>query len=255
MRLSELEKWGIPSRVIERWQQRQGERLLPVQTKAVRKGLIGKPGETFNDRPTRLLISAPTSSGKSFCAELAAVKALTAREKTIMLFPLKSLTEQKYELFKKTYGELGVKCLIVTGDHPENDSRFFDSDYQIAVAIYEKFDLLLTSSLDALKNIGLVVVDEIQTIGEPRRGAILERLLTKIKASEYTPSIVGLSAVIGDDTGSAGQLARWLDATLVEESTRPVELMRGVAAEGSYQYLSLEIQPRFSGIKLRDDLN
>ncbi len=236
MRLEDLEKYAIPPRVISKLRERQGEGLLPVQSRAVRKGLIGNPGDGFGSRRVRMLISAPTSSGKSFCAELAAVKALTARQKTVMLFPLKSLAEQKYELLEQTYGDLGVRSLIVTGDHPENDRRFYGGDYQIALAIYEKFDLLLTNSLDALKNIGLVVIDEIQSVTEPGRGAVLERLLTKILASGYNPSMVGLSAVIGDDAGSAGQLATWLNATLVEETTRPVELMRGVAAEGSYRY-------------------
>ena len=236
MRLKDLEKWSIPSRVIQRWQQRQGELLLPVQSRSVRKGLLGRTPDDNENPPVRMIVSAPTSSGKSFCAEMAAVRALTGRQKTVMLFPLKSLAEQKYELLRQTYGDLGVKCLIVTADHPESDPAFARGDYQIAVAIYEKFDLLLTSQLDALKNIGLVVIDEIQSITEPGRGAVLERLLTKIKASVYSPSLIGLSAVIGDETGSAGVLAQWLDATLVEETVRPVELMRGVAAEGSYRY-------------------
>ena len=236
MRVGELERWGIPSRVIERWRRRQGESLLPVQMRAVRKGLIGQPGNGAEFRPVRMLISAPTSSGKSFCAELATIKALTMRQKTVLLMPLKSLAEQKYDLLVRTYGDIGVKVLIVTGDHPENDTRFAAGDYQIAVAIYEKFDLLLTASLDILNTIGLVVIDEIQTIGEPGRGPVLERLLTKIRASVYEPSLVGLSAVIGDDAVSAGRLAEWLDAQLVEETVRPVDLMRGVAVEGSYQY-------------------
>ena len=251
MYLNELEKWGIPSRVIERWQKRQGDLLLPVQSRAVRKGLLNRQGNGYEwqsvsslpsarlgqpMQPVRMIISAPTSSGKSFCAELAAMKALTARQKVVMLFPLKSLAEQKYELLENTYGDLGVKCLIVTGDHPENDQKFLKSDYQIAIVIYEKFDLLLTASLDALKNIGLIVIDEIQSIAEPIRGAILERFLTKILVSVYHPALIGLSAVIGDDTGFAGRLAQWLNAVLVEETVRPVELMRGVAAEGSFHY-------------------
>ncbi|MEW6412259.1 MAG: DEAD/DEAH box helicase [Candidatus Zixiibacteriota bacterium] len=236
MRLEDLEKYGIPGQVISRLAQRQGQSLLPVQSRAIRKGLIGNPGEAFGARCVRMLVSSPTSSGKSFCAEIASMKALTARQKTVMLFPLKSLAEQKYELLSQTYGDLGIRTIIVTGDHPENDERFYKGDYQIAVAIYEKFDLLLTRLLDSLKNIGLVVIDEIQTITEPGRGAILERLLTKILASGYNPSLLGLSAVIGDDCGSAGKLAAWLRATLIEETTRPVELMRGVAAEGSFRY-------------------
>jgi len=62
--------------------------------------------------------------------------------------------------------------------------------------------------------------------------------LTKILSSVYEPSLVGLSAVIGDSACSAGRLARWLGATLVEETARPVDLVRGVAAEGSFRYRS-----------------
>jgi len=240
MLIDDLTKWGIPERIVELWRKRQGETLLPVQSRALRKGLLGnhKNYDNGEENPVRMVISAPTSSGKSFCAEMAMARALVLRRKTVMLFPLKSLAEQMYRLFQKTYGSLGIRCLIVTGDHPENDRRFRQGDYRIAVAIYEKFDLLLTDSLDALKNIGLVVIDEIQTIAEPGRGAVLERLLTKILASIYSPSLIGLSAVIGDSECSAGRLAAWLKATLIEENMRPVELIRGVAAEGTFRYRS-----------------
>lgn len=238
MKVGDLEKYGIPSRVIERWRTRQGEYLLPVQQTAIRKKLLGNPGEWQKRKEHNMIISAPTSSGKSFCAEMSAIQSLAARRKVVMLFPLKSLIEEKYRLFQETYSSLGIKSLIVTGDYPENDRLFLAGDYQIALCIYEKFDSFLTSSLDRLKNIGLVVVDEIQTIAEPGRGAVLEQLLTKIKSSVYTPSILGLSAVIGDDSSSAGKLASWLDASVVEERIRPVELIRGVATEGTYRFRS-----------------
>ncbi len=238
MRLDDLKKWALPESVIELWRQRQGELLLPIQRKAVRQGLLGKPGERGGDSSVRMLISAPTSAGKSFCGEMAMVKALTRRQKTVVLVPLKSLAEHRYRLFRQTYGRLGVKNLIVTGDYPENDRKFARGDYQIAVVIYEKFDLHLTADLDSLKNIGLIVVDEVQTVSEPGRGAIVERLLTKVRASVYQPSLVCLSAVIGDSSHAAGKLAQWLDAALVEEERRPVELLRGIAADGTFYYRS-----------------
>ena len=238
MKVGDLEKYGIPSRVIKRWRTRQGEYLLPVQQTAVQKKLLGNSGEWQKQKEHNMIISAPTSSGKSFCAEMSAIQSLASRHKVVMLFPLKSLIEEKYRLFDETYAPLGIKTLILTGDHPENDKLFLFGDYHIALCIYEKFDSFLTSSLDILKNIGLVVVDEIQTIAEPGRGAVLEQLLTKIKSSVYTPSILGLSAVIGDDNSSAGKLASWLDASVVEERIRPVELIRGVAAEGTYRFRS-----------------
>lgn len=213
MKIDELSKWAVPSAIIKRWKERQGTKLLPIQSRAIKKGLLGRSHTDNESKDFNMLISAPTSSGKSFCAELAAVGQLANRRKTVMLFPLKSLAEQKYRLFEKTYGPLGISCLIVTADHPENNRRFREGDYQLAVCIYEKFDALLTG-----------------------RGALLERLLTKIKASAYNPRVLALSAVIGDERGSAGKLADWMEATLVEESLRPVELKCGIAAAGKFRY-------------------
>lgn len=234
MQLSDLEKYGLPRRLIDLWRHRQGERLLPVQRQAVASGLLGRGigHETSDD----LIITAPTSSGKSFCAELAAARALAARQKVVMLFPLKALAEEKYRLLSSYYRPLGLRCLIVTGDHPENDSKFLEGDYHLAIAIYEKFDLLLATQLDALRSIGLVVVDELQMLTEPYRGAILERLLTKMLASTYRPTLLALSAVISQQ--AATQLGGWLHAGLVRETIRPVDLLRGVAADGALRLRS-----------------
>ncbi len=235
MRVTDLERLGVPGRLIQIWRDRQGETLLPVQRQAVNRGLLGHT--TQSPQSSRnLIISAPTSSGKSFCAELAAARGITERRKVVMLFPLKSLAEEKFRVLHESFGPLGVRCLIVTADHPENDQPFLNGQYQIAVAIYEKFDLLLSANLDALMSVALIVVDELQMISEPRRGAILERLLTKVLASRYEPMILGLSAVVGHD--SAQQLARWLEAELVTESQRPVDLLRGVAAAGALRLRS-----------------
>jgi helicase len=234
MRVSDLEKYGLPSRVLNLWQARQGDVLLPVQARAVRQGLLGLRDGTGELQS--LLVSAPTSAGKSFCAEMAALKVLTSRQRAVMLFPLKSLAEEKHALFEGTYGPLGLKCLLVTGDHPENDRPFAEGAYNIAVAIYEKFDLLLVNRLDVLRSIGLIVIDEIQTITEPGRGAILERLLVKILASRYRPSLLALSAALTDH--AVVPLAAWLGAELVDETSRPRDLIRGIAAEGRLRYRS-----------------
>jgi replicative superfamily II helicase len=143
---------------------------------------------------------------------------LLNRRKAVILVPLKALAEQKYRQIQQTFGRLGAKCLVVTGDYPDNYSRFAAGRYDISVAVYEKFDLLLTESLDVLGTIGLVAIDELQNVFEPGRGAVLERLITKLFNSVYQPSIVGLSAVIGDTTESAGILADWFNAVLVRKT-------------------------------------
>ncbi|MCP4685763.1 MAG: DEAD/DEAH box helicase, partial [bacterium] len=94
MNLNDLIKYGLPQRIIDIWRQRQGDRLLPVQSRAVNHGLLDKSAVGGWSRS--MIISAPTSSGKSFCAELAAVSALTGRRKAVLLCPMKSLAEEKY---------------------------------------------------------------------------------------------------------------------------------------------------------------
>ena len=166
MRILELERYGLPARIIESWRLRQGETLLPVQQRAIRAGLL-ESGSRQNHERRGMIVAAPTSSGKSFCAELAAVKALVERKKVVLLFPLKSLAEEKYRSLNELLAPLGISCLIATGDHPGSDSAFYKGDYQIAVTIYEKFDLLLSSRLESLATIGLVVVDELQMLATP----------------------------------------------------------------------------------------
>jgi helicase len=234
MYLSELKHYRIPEQFIELWQKRQGNLLLPVQSRAVRAGLLDDPKSDAGS--CRMIISAPTSSGKSFCAELAASRALARRQRVVYLLPLRSLAEEKYRLFRDTYGPLGIKCLIASSDHPENDRAFSAGDFHIALVINEKFDLALTAHLDLLANIGLVVIDEIQMISEPGRGVALEKLLTKIRASTYRPDLLALSAVLGEH--DVRPLADWLGARLVQESLRPRDLLRGVAADGRFDYRS-----------------
>lgn len=239
MQIRDLEREGIPRRVIDLWRADQGESLLSVQGRAVRAGLIGPgggQGVSNGGAPGNLVITAPTSSGKSFCAEIAAIKCLTERRRAVWLVPLKSLAEQIGRRLDRLYGQLGIRTLLVTGDHPENDKAFAESDYQIAVAIYEKLDLLATVEMDRLAGIGLCVVDELQMLAEPGRGAVLERLLTKLLVGAYRPRLLGLSASVSDH--AARQLADWLGADLVQESARPLDLYRGVAAEGSFRYRS-----------------
>ncbi len=203
---------------------------MPLQEQAIKNGLL-----SCGDRELKnLLISAPTSSGKSFCGEMAAIDTLLHRRKTIMLFPLKSIIEEKYDYFCGCYNELGIKTIIVTGDHAENDRAFRRGDFDLALAVYEKFNHLLTANPDILCHIGLIVIDELQMIGDGERGIDLELALTKIIGSGYKPRLIALSAVLQNET----DLARWLDCQLIRETVRPVDLHVGVACNGEFRYRS-----------------
>ncbi|MCX6836142.1 MAG: hypothetical protein NTW07_13640, partial [candidate division Zixibacteria bacterium] len=73
MQLGDLSRYGISEQMIEVWRKWQGESLLPIQRRAIRQGLLEPSSD---DQRRNLIISAPTSAGKSFCAEMAAARVL-----------------------------------------------------------------------------------------------------------------------------------------------------------------------------------
>nr|MBN2278884.1 DEAD/DEAH box helicase [candidate division Zixibacteria bacterium] len=232
MRLGNLVKFDIPESIIEVWKRRQGDYLLPLQEKAIRSGLL----PTGDGAPTdNLLISAPTSSGKSFCGEIAAVGSLLKRRKAVMLLPLKSIAEEKYHYYRSCYRSLGLRILIVTGDHPENDGAFELGNFDLVLAIYEKFNRLLTVNPDLLQQIGLVIVDELQMLSDPGRGPELEMVLGKMLSFPYSPRLVALSAVLGE---SSPEITTWLNCRVIQETVRPVDLLEGVASGGCFRFRS-----------------
>jgi len=113
MKVDKLLRYGIPESVIESWRKTQGEMLLPLQAMAVTRHNL------MNNQS--LIISAPTSSGKTFCGEMAAVANLFKRKKVIFLVPLKAIAEEKYSDFCQKYAPLGIKVAISTRDRQEDD--------------------------------------------------------------------------------------------------------------------------------------
>ncbi|UCD93528.1 MAG: DEAD/DEAH box helicase [Candidatus Zixiibacteriota bacterium] len=241
MRLKDVAKFDIPESIIDAWIGRQGDYLLPLQENAIRAGLLTAKSD---GRLPSLLISAPTSAGKSFCGEMAAVVSLLRREKAVILLPLKSIAEEKYDYFRKCYRPLGIRTLIVTADHPETDGRFAEGDFDLALAIYEKFNRLLTVNVDVLQRVGLVVVDELQMISDRQRGPELEMALGKILSSGYHPRLIALSAVLDDES----ELADWLGCEVIRETVRPVDLLQGIASGGHFTFRSFN-----SGLEGREE--
>ncbi|MFQ6002623.1 MAG: DEAD/DEAH box helicase, partial [Candidatus Zixiibacteriota bacterium] len=224
MKVEKLLRYGIPESVIQSWKKNLGEELLPLQTQAVTKHNLLN-GES-------LIICAPTSSGKTFCGEMAAVANLYKRKKVIYLVPLKAIAEEKNSDFVEKYLELGIKVVISTKDRQEHDRKIAKGDFDLAIMIYEKFNQLLIKNMDILSQVNLIIVDELQMIADQSRGPILELALLKIRTSKYRPQILGLSAVLKD----VDELSSWLGCKLLLEKSRPVELLQGILLDGKLFY-------------------
>ncbi len=222
MKMNALIRYHIPPEILALWREREGEDLLPLQEMAVKRhGLFDEQN---------LLVQAPTSSGKTFIGEMAAIQTALRRKQVVYLVPLKALAEEKYREFAEKYTPYGLKVIISTRDHREFDQDLEDGKFSIAVVVYEKLSQLLVRRPERIEEIALIVADELEILSDPERGGMVEVLLTRILSS--SARLLGLSAVIGE----ADRLAEWMQAGLVTYERRPVELRYGVLHEGTFRY-------------------
>jgi replicative superfamily II helicase len=228
MEIAHLTSFGIPEMIVDSWRERLGETLLPVQERAVREYRVLEGAS--------LLITAPTSSGKTFCGEMAAAATIFRRRKVVLLVPLKSLAEEKYRDFAAKYSPLGIRVIISTRDHRDQEQDLERGAFDLAVIVYEKFNLLMIKNIDLLGMIDLILVDEIQMIGDQSRGGDLEMALLKVLVSGYSPQMLAFSAALA----APEMLADWLGCRLLVDNYRPVELRQGVLCGGRYRYLTFK---------------
>jgi len=224
MKTKDLVEFGVDRELVDLWVSEGIEDLLPIQTTAIIKHRLFDKGN--------LVVFSPTSSGKTFIGEMAAVNVTRKNQRALYLVPQKALAEEKFEDFRRRYRERNIKVVVSTRDRKEYDRRINSGDYDIAVVVYEKMQSLLVSSPALLKIVGLVVIDELQMIGDAHRGADLEVLLTKILTYPNAPKIIGLSAVLG----KADALAKWMGAQLCLSDKRPMELRKGVQFDERFRY-------------------
>lgn len=210
MRVTALEAFGIDNGILDVWSEAGHKELLPIQELAVRRGKVLEGGNA--------VIFSPTSSGKTFVGEMAAVRIARQNRRAIYLVPQKALVEEKYQEFSRKYSPFGIRVVISTRDRKAHDRAICRGEFHIAVIVFEKLQSLLVNCPTLLRHVGLAVIDELQMIGDATRGAAVEILLTKILISRHRPQIIGLSAALGIARGLAG----WLGATLCEERRRSV---------------------------------
>jgi helicase len=229
--LSSLAEQSFPAEVIQAWAT-EIDSLNQLQLDAINEfGLLD--GD-------HLVVSAPTSSGKTMVGELAALNGILQRRRALFLLPMKALVNDKYQEFARKYAALGIHTIRATGDFNDDVGALMRGQYDICLMTYEKCAALALGSSHILDAVGTIIVDEVQMIVDPSRGANLEFLLTLLRVRRERgsePQTIALSAVIGDTNG----LERWFDARLLRREQRPVPLDEGVLRQdGSIRYLATD---------------
>lgn len=225
--VDDLACYGIPPFVINAWRSSIAT-LNDLQKRAINEfGVLA--GRS-------LVVSAPTSSGKTMVGELAAIKAFSERKRSLFLLPMRALVADKFDEFSKKYGALGLRIIRATGEINDDIPNLLRGRYDICLLTYEKASALLLAYPHILRGIGSVIVDEAQMLADKSRGANLEFLLTLLRYRQregLRPQLIILSAAIGDTNG----LERWLAAGMLRSTLRPVPLLEGVLRwDGQFRY-------------------
>lgn len=220
MIVNDLYEYGASQELIDALSYTGLANLYPPQVSAVEAGLL-KGNDSF-------VIAAPTASGKTLVAEMAALRIfLEKRGKIIYTVPLRALAREKYDDFSRKYEKIGMKIEQSTGDFDRADPWLRKAD--LIISTNEKMDSLLRHRAPWLSDVRLVVADEVHLIGDMHRGPTLEIVLTRLKQEMAGLRVIALSATIPN----AQEIAQWLDAKLVTSDWRPVPLREGVYFDGA----------------------
>jgi ATP-dependent helicase Lhr and Lhr-like helicase len=166
-----------------------------------------------------VLVAAPTGSGKTFAAFLAAIDqlvreglegALPDETRIVYVSPLKALSNDIHrnleaplegiaaELKALGLPDVPIRAAVRTGDTPQGErARMRRTSPHIVVTTPESLYILLTSisGREMLSTCRTVIVDEIHAIAGNKRGAHLALSLARLQAIVAQPLVrIGLSA-------------------------------------------------------------
>jgi len=164
-----------------------------------------------NDK--NVLITAHTAAGKTTIAEYAIALSQQLNKKVLYTSPIKTLSNQKFFDFKRTFGEVG----ILTGDIKLNP------DANILILTTEILRNKLDYEPDSFNDVHCVIFDEVHYFNDPERGFVWEECITKLPKHII---LVMLSATID----KADEFAHWVtncrdrDCLLIGTNYRPVPL-------------------------------
>ena len=185
------------------------------------------------DQSDDLVVSLPTSAGKTRVAELCILRCLAAGKRAVFVTPLRALSAQTETTLQRTFGPLGKSISALYGSigvSGLDEDAIRERD--IVVGTPEKLDFALRNDPSLLDDVALLVFDEGHMIGvnerEVRYEAQIQRLLRRADADERR--IVCLSAILPDGDQMedfAGWLRRDRPGGPIKSDWRPTRLRFG----------------------------
>jgi hypothetical protein len=186
--------------------------VWPSQRAALDAGLVDAASRN-------MVVTMPTSAGKTHIAEWAILHALAPRPRdenhwwlvsrlAVYVVPTRALAAQVERHLAESLELLGLRVSSLFGgaEHVRYETQLLDFT-DVLVVTSEKLDLLLRNLPELASRLALVLVDEGHTIDRSERGLRLEMLLTRIRRTTPAARLLLLSAVLPNGK----DLAHWLD--------------------------------------------
>ena len=185
------------------------------------------------DQADNLVVSLPTSAGKTRIGELCILRCLAAGKRVLFVTPLRALSAQTEVGLRKTFTPLGKSVSTLYGSIGTSD---FEQDAirtkDIVVGTPEKLDFALRNDPSLIDDVGLIVLDEGHMIGlnerEIRYEVQIQRLLKRPDADARR--IVCLSAILPEGD-QLEDFVNWLrrdeEGEAVKSDWRPTDLRFG----------------------------
>jgi helicase len=170
-----------------------------------------------------VVLQAPTGWGKTWVSEQEIVREFSAGLKAIYLAPVRVLAEEICARWSRVMQ--GAKVGIFTGEYGTEDRPFavpFE-EADVLVMTPERLDLCTRDwkkHLPWMARVSLVIVDELHTLADGRRGARLEGAISRFMRLCPLARLIGMSATLGNRS----ELARWLGGIAVHSTDRPVPI-------------------------------
>lgn len=213
--------------------------LLPLQGQALAEGLCDESRLLYRSG----IVAAPTSAGKTLIAEMRMMGRWLdenqGRRKTVMLVPTREIGLEKWKSLTEAYGQRDtvnradrLTVVYSDGDHHAHDSYIWDSKFDVAVMVNEKFRFFVQNPRFLL-DVGEVVFDELSFLADPERGAFLEAALLSVVSHPEPPTVLGLMHPADNITDLLMPLRSPAgEPFLLSTTERPIAIHTGIWSPG-----------------------
>lgn len=180
-----------------------------------------------------IVISLPTSAGKTRIAELCILRCLAIGKRVIFITPLRALSAQTEVSLSKTFSPLGKKVSSLYGSIGiSNLEQDVMRTSDIVIGTPEKLDFSLRNDDSLLNDVGLIILDEGHMIGLGRREISYEVQIQRLlrRSDAHQRRIVCLSAILPEGN-QFEDFTNWLQndspSSAIQSIWRPTQLRFG----------------------------